>query len=641
MRRSKYASELLEESGLENSVTNLPRVREPALADSFPFLRPYSQQDLNSILVLPPEILKLVFSFFKERLELVSLLTVCKYWARLLVELIWFRPKLQSEAAYRGIQKVLDADPASTFFNYRLYVRRLNVCFILNFAEDSFLEKFQNCPNLERLTLVNCSKLTGSAIAKVLRNCTKLQSVDMSGIKCVTDEILDALATNCPRLQGIYAPDAGAVSNAAIIRLFRACPYLKRIKLTKSENVDDAAIDELSRNFKYVVEIDLHGCPNVTDDSLSRVFSNLEQLREFRISQNKNVSDRIFQSLPDVSFLTRLRILDFTDCLYITDRSIEKVVRCAPRLRNVVLSKCINVTDASLRALATLNKSLHYVHLGHCSNITDYGVKLLVASCYRLQYIDLACCTQLTDASVVELAALPRLKRIGLVKCVHITDRGITQLVHKRGPGDLLERVHLSYCTQLTQQPIFLLLRHCPKLTHLLLTGIQAFLRPEFRQFCRAAPEEFTPHQRLLFCVFSGAGVRQLREFLTGMYPVEAQYGNDMLRQPPAGFVAVDGHRRVWNPEGQPTGDTQRFWDALNDGQRNPGVFQWNNAYLQTATPIPESLLFPSADNAVPDAMPGLIRQQQQRQQQREGQRHFIEGDGDIEMEGDVETIGG
>lgn len=85
------------------------------------------------------------------------------------------------------------------------------------------------------------------------------------------------------------------------------------------------------------------------------------------------------------------------------------------------------------------------------------------------------------------------------------------------------------------------LLNSCPRLTHLSLTGVQAFLRHDLEQFCRDAPNgeyrcwaihtnllswksladggwppasEFTDHQRQVFCVFSGTGVVALRRHL-------------------------------------------------------------------------------------------------------------------------------
>ena len=88
-------------------------------------------------------------------------------------------------------------------------------------------------------------------------------------------------------------------------------------------------------------------------------------------------------------------------------------------------------------------------------------------------------------------------------------------------------------------QGIHALLNQCPKLTHLSLTGVQAFfLREDLISFCREAPPglfplssffsldfffsrrhpnhraEFTDHQRNMFCVFSGEGVNRLRNYL-------------------------------------------------------------------------------------------------------------------------------
>lgn len=64
------------------------------------------------------------------------------------------------------------------------------------------------------------------------------------------------------------------------------------------------------------------------------------------------------------------------------------------------------------------------------------------------------------------------------------------------------------------RQGIHELLQSCPRLTHLSLTGVQAFLREDLTRFCREAPPEFTLAQREVFCVFSGEGVSRLREYL-------------------------------------------------------------------------------------------------------------------------------
>ena len=193
-------------------------------------------------------------------------------------------------------------------------------------------------------------------------------------------------------------------------------------------------------------------------------------LRELRLASCDLVDDSAFLSLPSNRIYEHLRILDLTSCARITDKAVEKIIDVAPRLRNLVLAKCRNITDAAVYAIARLKKNLHFLHLGHCGNITDDAVKHLVENCQRIRYIDLGCCVHLTDASVVQLAQLTKLKRIGLVKCSLITDESVYALAKANQrprqrrdvhgniiPGEhyttshsVLERVHLSYCTNLT-----------------------------------------------------------------------------------------------------------------------------------------------------------------------------------------------
>lgn len=193
-----------------------------------------------------------------------------------------------------------------------------------------------------------------------------------------------------------------------------------------------------------------------------------QSLRELRLANCELVDDSAFLSLPPGQTYEHLRILDLTSCQRVTDRAVERIIEAAPRLRNVVLAKCRNITDQAVFAISKLGKNLHYVHLGHCTNLTDESVKRLVHYCNRIRYIDLGCCLHLTDESVTRLAILPKLKRIGLVKCSNITDASVYALAkanqryhqrkdadgrsatHHYSSGSSLERVHLSYCTQLT-----------------------------------------------------------------------------------------------------------------------------------------------------------------------------------------------
>ena len=213
----------------------------------------------------------------------------------------------------------------------------------------------------------------------------------------------------------------------------------------------------VARNCPYMLEIDLYNCRQVTNISITSLISRGRQLRELRVGHCNILTDAAFLDLPKNLAFESLRILDLTACHHLHDEAVEKIIETSPRLRNLVLAKCKEITDRSVLAITKLGKNLHYIHLGHCAHITDAAVVQLVKMCNRIRYIDLACCHRLTDTSVKQLATLPKLRRIGLVKCQSITDRSIMALAkahpehRQKIPGSsFLERVHLSYCINLT-----------------------------------------------------------------------------------------------------------------------------------------------------------------------------------------------
>lgn len=313
-----------------------------------------------------------------------------------------------------------------------------------------------------------------------------------------------------------------------------------QLKLNDCSQLNDEAAVAFAEHCPNILEIDLHQCKLIGNEPVTALLALGNCLRELRLANCDNIDDAAFLSLPAGKTYEHLRILDLTSCARLTDRAVERIIDVAPRLRNLVLAKCRNITDAAVYAISRLGKNLHYVHLGHCGHITDDAVKRLVQSCNRIRYIDLGCCVHLTDDSVKRLANLPKLKRIGLVKCANITDDSVYELAKANQrvrtrrdhngnfiPGEhyhsssSLERVHLSYCTNLTlkvrfldsvlsdcgriscsdvllanlgHQSIIRLLNSCPRLTHLSLTGVQAFLREDLEQFCRDAPAGMSLH---------------------------------------------------------------------------------------------------------------------------------------------------
>ncbi|KAI0326667.1 RNI-like protein [Cubamyces sp. BRFM 1775] len=425
-------------------------------------------------------------------------------------------------------------------FVYARFIRRLNFLNVAQDITDTLFSRLANCVRLERLTLMNCTSLSDEGLTRVLPQCPNLVALDLTGVAEVTDRSIVALARTAKRLQGINLSGCKKLTDASVLALARGCPLLRRVKLSNVEQITDQSVSALARSCPLLLEIDLNNCKRITDASVRDLWTYSVQMREMRLSHCVELTDAAFPTTPKRDILPhgvnpfaavhafadfpplrvsqpfdQLRMLDLTACSQITDDAIDGIVSAAPKIRNLVLAKCTQLTDNAVESICKLGKGLHYLHLGHAGAITDRSINSLVRSCTRLRYIDLANCLQLTDMSVFELSSLPKLRRIGLVRVNNLTDQAIQALGDRHAT---LERIHLSYCDQISVMAIHFLLQKLPKLTHLSLTGIPAFRRPELQQFCRQPPAEFNSQQRAAFCVYSGHGVAALRDFLADLF---------------------------------------------------------------------------------------------------------------------------
>ncbi|KAI6246566.1 SCF E3 ubiquitin ligase complex F-box protein grrA [Erysiphe necator] len=511
-----------------------------------------TEKQCSSANKLPAEVLISMFSKLSDPQDLLNCMRVSKKWARNCVDLLWHRPACTTWNKHSYICRTLSL--SQPFFAYRDFIRRLNLAGIADGVNDGSVLPLAVCNRVERLTLTNCEGLSDNGLMSLLNGSSNLLALDISGDSQITERSMEVLANNCSRLQGLNITGCNRISSASMMLVAEKCRNIKRLKLNDCDQLDDAAVIEFSKKCPNMLEIDLHQCKGIGDEPVTALLKNGKSLRELRLANCDLISDSAFLSLPSNKLYEHLRILDLTFCTRLTDRAVVKIIEVAPRLRNLVFAKCRQLTDTAVNAISKLGKNLHYLHLGHCGQITDNAIVNLVASCNRIRYIDLGCCTNLTDTSVIKLASLPKLRRIGLVKCSSITDSSVIALAQSPRPVDQqafraqlanctqaeqirfaqqgwtqhighftnvchvgtssLERVHLSYCTSLTLNSIIYLLNHCQKLTHLSLTGVQAFLRQDLEKFCRDAPPEFTDHQRSVFCVFSGQGVVGLRQHL-------------------------------------------------------------------------------------------------------------------------------
>jgi F-box and leucine-rich repeat protein GRR1 len=87
--------------------------------------------------------------------------------------------------------------------------------------------------------------------------------------------------------------------------------------------------------------------------------------------------------------------------------------------------------------------------------------------------------------AVFELGCLRRLRRLSLMRVPKVTDLAIYALAEQ---ATQLERLHLSYCEQLSLESVHVLLQKLDHFQHLTATGIPAFRRKGVQRFSDVPP---------------------------------------------------------------------------------------------------------------------------------------------------------
>lgn len=377
-------------------------------------------------------------------------------------------------------------------------------------GEDAVLDLIISCPWLRRLKLSGCTKLTDSIPALLLSLQSRLIELDLSDLPLLGDPQWspDLLSRALDRIQAMN-PSGPSLD------------HFRQMSLSPSsseKSTSDPAMGRLLMDTQSQSKSQTHPHPHphlhpISNRPLQHLLEKRGRwLRELRLHTSPSpLIPEALLALPDAP---SLRFVGLSSVPTLEDVHVIHLCARAPRICSLELGKCARLTDQVVtQGISRLGRGLQILYLGHCSSLTDGAVVHLVRACPRLRYVDFGGCALLTNRSLRVLGTLGRLRRLGVVRCSSITDEGLRDFTAGVA-SRTIERLHLSFCVQINIPGVLDLLNGCPRLNHVSVTGVPAFLRPDLQAHCRPPPTDLNAHQRLFFCVWSGDGVTSVRDYL-------------------------------------------------------------------------------------------------------------------------------
>ncbi|KAI6654717.1 F-box protein SKP2B-like [Oopsacas minuta] len=99
-------------------------------------------------------------------------------------------------------------------------------------TESTLLLLSRRCPNLECLTLKDCSYIiTDQKLDTLFHKLTKIQYLDLSYCKHLTDRTLLNMHRMCPNLKYLNIMGLPKITGEALVELVRTCPKLRKVDI--------------------------------------------------------------------------------------------------------------------------------------------------------------------------------------------------------------------------------------------------------------------------------------------------------------------------------------------------------------------------------------------------------------------------
>ncbi|XP_067170981.1 LOW QUALITY PROTEIN: F-box/LRR-repeat protein 19 [Apteryx mantelli] len=214
-----------------------------------------------------------------------------------------------------------------------------------------------------------------------------------------------------------------------------------RIDLSRRKSITPSMLSGIIR--RQPASLDL-SWTSISRKQLSWLISRLQGLRELVLSGCSWCS----VSALSTASLASLRLLDLRWVPDVKDAQLRELLlpggdaRAGPpegrgRLANLVELRLagLEVTEASLRLVARQAPQLACLDLSHCGQLGDGALAALAGLRHSLAELNLAGCQRLTDQCLPALRRCPRLRRVDLRSCRHVSPEACARLCQEPPGG--------------------------------------------------------------------------------------------------------------------------------------------------------------------------------------------------------------
>ncbi|XP_048952596.1 dynein regulatory complex subunit 6 isoform X9 [Canis lupus dingo] len=358
-------------------------------------------------------------------------------------------------------------------------LQNLSLAYCRKFTDKGlrYLNLGNGCHKLIYLDLSGCTQISVQGFRNIANSCTGIMHLTINDMPTLTDNCVKALAEKCTRITSIVFIGAPHISDCAF-KALSTC-NLRKIRFEGNKRITDACFKYIHKNYPNINHIYMVDCKRITDGSLMSL-SPLKQLtvlnlanciRERERERERGRDTGRGRSRLHAGSPTRDSILELQDHALgqrIGDVGLKQFLDgpVSTRIRELNLSNCIHLSDASIVKLSERCSNLNYLSLRNCEYLTDLGIEHIVYI-FSLVSVDLSG-TNISNEGLMSLSRHKKLKELSLSECYKITDVGIqitdSAMEMLSAKCHYLHILDISGCVLLTDQMLEDLQMGCKQL---------------------------------------------------------------------------------------------------------------------------------------------------------------------------------
>jgi len=243
--------------------------------------------------------------------------------------------------SFYGAPRISDVGACSYIVGGGASLRYLSFAGMNRLKDSTVLTLAKQCPNLVNLIVSGCANLTDKPFKELFKRCLDLESLNVSNCFLLTDKF----TTHAAR---------------------------RGMEHKKLENAIGALQEQLQKLEEERKQLEAM-------ENFTKLLRNGKAIEDTNTAIVKG--ERRLQAMPQV----RLKHLDLSGCIKITDNGIVQLCIGAHTLETLKLNMCDALSDKAIKGIASgLGESLRSISIANVEQVTDAGVAALCDSCPNL-----------------------------------------------------------------------------------------------------------------------------------------------------------------------------------------------------------------------------------------------------------------